>query len=143
MADTAGCAMCELAASLDAEAIAYRDDDWTVGLAVDVPGWLMLIANGHVEGVDGLDDEQAASFGVLAARVTRALRTACDPERVYLTYQGEHAAHFHALAMARGRDIPPEHRGMALLAHRDALTDPAGARRVVAAVREHLEGTER
>lgn len=133
-----GCAMCELAASLTDDAIAYRDDDWTIGIAVEVPGWLMLLTNAHVEGVDGLDDARAAAFGRLAARLARAIKDACGAERVYLVYQGEHSAHSHAMAMARGADIPADWRGMALLRHRDELTDPAAARQIVAAVRQKL-----
>ena len=116
--------MCELAASLEDDAIAYRDDTRTVGIAVDVPGWLMLLTNDHIEGVDGLDDDQAASFGRLAARLARAITDVCSVERGYLMYQGEHAAHFHALTMAREAGIPPEWRGVALLGHLDELVRP-------------------
>ena len=39
-------------------------------------------------------------------------------------YQGEHAAHFHALTMAREAGIPPEWRGVVLLGHLDELVRP-------------------
>jgi diadenosine tetraphosphate (Ap4A) HIT family hydrolase len=135
------CAMCELATSLADDAVAYRDDEWTIGMAVEVPGRPMLLTNAHIEGLDGLDDARAAAFGRLAARLTRAIKDVCGAERVYLVYQGEHAAHFHAMAMARGADIPADWRGMALLGHRDELTDPVAARQIVAAVRQQLAAT--
>jgi diadenosine tetraphosphate (Ap4A) HIT family hydrolase len=132
------CPTCTMVSSLEDDAIAYRDDTWTVGLAVEVPGWLMLASNNHIEGAEGLDDSEASSFGRLAARLARALKDVCEAERVYLMYQGEHSAHFHVLTMARRPDVPADWRGMALLAHRDELTDGVEARRVVAEVRQRL-----
>ena len=75
--------MCELAASLEDDTIAYRDDTWTVGIAVDVPGWLMLFTNDTSRASMVSTTTSAASFGRLAAGLARAITDVCSAERGY------------------------------------------------------------
>jgi diadenosine tetraphosphate (Ap4A) HIT family hydrolase len=53
----------------------YRDHLWRVFVLKDIafPGACMLVPHRHVDGVSGLDAEEAASFGPMVARLSKAL----------------------------------------------------------------------
>jgi diadenosine tetraphosphate (Ap4A) HIT family hydrolase len=61
----------------------------------------MLAAREHVEGVDGLSDEQALTLGQVARRLGRAVRHATGAERVHLVYLGDNARHVHIALFPR------------------------------------------
>jgi diadenosine tetraphosphate (Ap4A) HIT family hydrolase len=125
------CHICEMVANDDPAMIVYRDAAWTASMVADVPGWVMLCANRHVEGGWSLAPDEAASFGPLYAAVAKAIREVCDAERVYLLYVGENALHFHALALPRSAGTPPEQRGPGIVARSAELADRDEALRLV------------
>ncbi len=134
------CLPCDLE-SAPADAVVYRDADWACEVAegYEVPGWHVLRVRRHAEGWPALTPSEAAGFGVVAQRVTRAIQAATGAPTVYFLSFGENYAHLHFLLIARPADLPPELRGAAILTlraeHRErpaALASAATVRRALA-----------
>jgi diadenosine tetraphosphate (Ap4A) HIT family hydrolase len=140
MADD-NCHICAMVANAEDASTVYRDDLWTATAAIGVPGWVMLCANRHAEGGWGLSKDEATSFGPLYSAVSSALRDVCDAECVYMLYLGENALHFHALAVARGADAPPEHRGPGIVAKMPELANSEEALKLVPPLRDAVAAT--
>jgi diadenosine tetraphosphate (Ap4A) HIT family hydrolase len=137
--------MCDMAAAATPEQVIYDDDAWTAQIApgADVPGWVLVRAKRHVEGLWDLSDDEAASLGPLHRKLAGAIRGECAAERVYVMSMGEHAAHFHTMLFARAADVPVEWRSAALLEHRVDLADHDEAMRVAARLREAVSAAGR
>jgi diadenosine tetraphosphate (Ap4A) HIT family hydrolase len=132
------CHFCQTDNAASSDVVVYRDDIWTVGSVADVPGWIMIWANRHVEGGWRLAQEEAVTFGPLYVKVASALRKVCDAERVYMMYLGETGLHFHCLAIPRAADAPPERRGPGVVQRAAEFADRREAVRVAALVGQEL-----
>ncbi|MDQ1695284.1 MAG: hypothetical protein QOJ03_637 [Frankiaceae bacterium] len=139
---TATCAICDVAARVDADVV-HRTSLFTVAPAtVKVPGWFLLWTNRHdAAGLWDVSDAEAEEFGRLVRDLSRAARACTDAERTYVITFGEHALHFHAMVLARTRDMPPASRGPALLSRGPDFADEERAAAVAAQVRELLGRT--
>ena len=75
----------------------WRDELWrlTAALVAEVPGFCYLEPRRHIPHIDGLDGAEAASFGAVLAKVTRALKEATGAELVYVYVFGGGVAHLH------------------------------------------------
>ncbi|WP_460433957.1 HIT family protein [Angustibacter speluncae] len=94
----------------------FADDLWAAEVApgYEVPGWFFLRPRRHAERLSGLDDAEADALGRRARDLVTAVERATGAPAVYLMSFGENYRHFHALVVARGDDVPPEHRGGAV-----------------------------
>jgi diadenosine tetraphosphate (Ap4A) HIT family hydrolase len=66
-----------------------------------LPGTLWLASREHVDSFADLPDQLAADFGLVVARVERAILSLGDIARVHLYRWGDGAAHFHVWFMPR------------------------------------------
>jgi histidine triad (HIT) family protein len=116
-------------------------EHWSVWIleGFEVPGWLTVGLRRHGVGMMSMNEAEAATFGQVLARVSAALTTATDAERIYITGLGELHPHWHVTLAARGRDVPPEHRGLRLFEGRDELLDATESVRIAHEVRELLD----
>ncbi len=130
------CLPCDLEAA-ESGAIVYRDDLWSCEVAdgYDVPGWFVLRARRHAEGWTGLTPEEAATFGLVAQRVSAAIHEATGAVNTYFVSFGENYPHLHFLLIARAPDLSPDLKGAAILGQRLEHCDRAAALATAAAVR--------
>src|SRR6185295_2692991 len=75
----------------------WEDALWrlTVGLASEVPGFAYLEPKRHIGFVTDLDGPEAASFGPILARCTRALKETTGAPIVYVYIFGDGVPHLH------------------------------------------------
>ena len=103
------CLICRGAAG-DAEfqrVEAWQDSLWrlTVSLAAEVPGFAYLEPKRHIPDITELDGEEAATFGLVMAKVTAALKAETGAELVYVYVFGGGIPHLHVhLAPHRAGD---------------------------------------
>lgn len=133
------CLPCDLE-DADPPAVVYRDDTWSCEVAdgYAVPGWFILRLRRHTEGWSGPTATELGGFGPLAQRVTAAIQRVTGAPTVYFMSFGENYAHFHFLVIARDADLPPEHRGAAILTLRTDHSDRTGSFAVAERVRQAL-----
>ncbi|MGI5129915.1 hypothetical protein ACQEVB_24155 [Pseudonocardia sp. CA-107938] len=126
------CLPCSLETA-DPATVVFCDELWSCEIfpGYEVPGWFVLRARRHVVGTDGLDDDEAATYGVRLRDLTRAVRTGVGAERVYAVVFGEQHPHFHTLVIARPDAVTHEHRSAGILALRAEMSDPIRARAAV------------
>jgi diadenosine tetraphosphate (Ap4A) HIT family hydrolase len=113
---------------------------------IPMAGWLVLKPRRHVEALADLSGDEAAQFGPLVRRITRAMDAVMRPAKVYLCQfsEAEHFAHIHFHLIPRREDTPPEQRGPAVFALLSAaragndLAPVVEAERLAAAVRSRL-----
>ena len=74
-------------------------------------GTLFVEPRRHVPGLDDLDDEEAARFGVVTTHLARALREATEAERIYSMVLGHHVSHLHLWMFPRYPGTPQEYWG--------------------------------
>lgn len=139
---TPDCLPCDLE-SAHADAVVYRDSDWACEVAqgYEVPGWYVLRARRHAEGWDGLTAVEAAGFGVVSQRVSRAVQAATGAPTVYFLSFGENYPHLHFLVIARPPDLAPDLRGAAILSLRAEHRDTPASLVTASAVRHALNPT--
>ncbi len=128
--------------------VIYQDALWSLQHAAEpVPlvGWLVLKPLRHVEAFADLTPEEAASFGPLVHRITRAMTEVLRPVKVYLSMYMESAPHLHVHLIPRYVDIPTERRGADIFDYlRVSIAtgrnngDIATVERAVAAIRDRL-----
>lgn len=85
----------------------WRDELWrlAVSLGSEVPGFGYLEPLRHIPHVTDLDGPEAATFGVVLARTTSALKEATGAELVYIYVFGGGVPHLHVhLAPHRAGD---------------------------------------
>jgi diadenosine tetraphosphate (Ap4A) HIT family hydrolase len=75
----------------------WRDELWrlTASLVAEVPGFCYLEPLRHIQHITDLGGPEAASFGAVLARVSRALRDATGAALVYVYVFGGGVAHLH------------------------------------------------
>ncbi|MGI8915538.1 MAG: HIT family protein [Chloroflexota bacterium] len=130
--------------------VIYQDLLWRLEhilAPIPLAGWLVLKPLRHVEALADLTGEEAATFGPLVQRITRAMREVMQPVKVYLCQfsEAEHFAHIHFHMIPRHADIPKEQRGPAVFELLSTarlgsnLAPIKEAERIAAAVRTQLE----
>ena len=94
----------------------YEDDLLVVGHFRDEDcaylGHLLIETRRHVIGFDGLDVNEAATVGVLAARLAQALKVTEGAEHVYAYVIGDAVPHFHLHLLPRYPGAPREYYGL-------------------------------
>src|SRR4051794_7344739 len=98
-------------------------------------GRLLVEPRRHVEGLDELMPDEAASLGRFAATASRALRTAGGAEHVYAAVIGDAVKHTHLHLLPRYPGTPPEYRWVRVDEWPDA---PRGDAAAVAAFADRL-----
>jgi diadenosine tetraphosphate (Ap4A) HIT family hydrolase len=73
----------------------YDSGPWAAYLVADVPGWVILAARQHVEGMWSLSPEQASGLGQAVRSIGAAVKAVTGAELVHLVYLGASALHFH------------------------------------------------
>jgi diadenosine tetraphosphate (Ap4A) HIT family hydrolase len=94
-------------------------------------GYLLLAPKRHAAGFAELTDDEARAIGLAATRLSRALKTTMDAERVYVYAFGEAVDHLHVFVVARYPNTPAEYVRLGLRAWPNA---PAGGPAEVAAL---------
>jgi len=126
-------------ASAPSESVVYADDSWTVTLAYDVPGWVVVMTNRHTDDWSwGLSPLEASTMGPLIQRLSAAMKVEADVERIYTMGFGEQWRHFHFMLMSRSSSVGADLRGAGMLALAPDLADPDEALRLGARVRQRL-----
>jgi diadenosine tetraphosphate (Ap4A) HIT family hydrolase len=134
---------CDLCGRIEAappDAVVLADDQFVVFQVGDVPGWITVATRRHAEGMEGLDEVEAARLGEVLRRVTAALRSATGADRVHAVYLGEHARHCHVGLFPRRPEQPSLFGNEALMAEMRSLGDGAAAGTVRGALRDALAG---
>ncbi|WP_076261386.1 hypothetical protein [Intrasporangium flavum] len=82
---------------------AWSDGHWTLHPPVggSLPGTVWMASREHVDSFRDLSDAAAASFGLIAARVERAILSLGGVGRVHLYRWGDGGAHFHVWFLPR------------------------------------------
>jgi diadenosine tetraphosphate (Ap4A) HIT family hydrolase len=119
------------------DVVVFRDELWAAEIVpgYEVPGWYILRVRRHAERITGLNDDELGTFSYRARDLVAAVTEVTGAEATYLLVFGESYPHFHVLVAPRGADIPPERRTGDILKVRLEHADPAGARRLLPAVR--------
>ena len=98
----------------------HLDEEWRLTLAFDasLPGWLVLVPQRHLRGLQQLTEHEAEGLGRLLRSVSAALAdvTGCERTYVMLFAEAEGFSHLHFHIVPRHRNLPPEHRGPAVYA---------------------------
>ena len=138
---TPPCGICIGIAGTAPERVVFRAGGW-IAYALDVPGWTMVATTRHSDWSWDLTDGEEAGLGTALARVTMAVRTACNAERTYVMGLGENYSHFHYIVIPRYPD--DSDRVISAAVHsamtevHAALTDSEEADRVAQSVREAI-----
>jgi diadenosine tetraphosphate (Ap4A) HIT family hydrolase len=85
----------------------WEDELWRLSAVLrgPIPGFAHLKPRRHIRHITDLDGAEAATFGPVLARVTRALRDATGAELTYACVFGDHVSHLHVnLAPHRAGD---------------------------------------
>ena len=138
------CTICNFIATAQPQQIVYTDQDWFAGVmdSIQIPGWIVLGMRRHALDPMGMNETEAATFGPLLLKLSTAIKTALDAERVYVVGYGEHSQHWHVLLSSRDAQVPPEHRHAQFWNHRDEYVNPPAAEAAAARIREALDKTE-
>lgn len=132
MSATADCSFCRRAAAAEPPTGGWIDRDELVGTFLlpgcEIPGWVCVQTNEHVEGWAALDAAHSAAVAAAIGRVSRALAAVTGESRVYTYAMGERFPHFHQMVGPPPTAVPAADRGAPLLA-RVAARDPALADR--------------
>jgi diadenosine tetraphosphate (Ap4A) HIT family hydrolase len=102
----------------------YEDENWKVCHApgkLGPLGTLFIESKRHFLDFAEFNDEEQASYGILAKRISSALKKFTNAERIYQVSMVEGVPHFHAWLIPRTKDIL-EH-GVAFLARDDSCNE--------------------
>ncbi len=119
-----------------------------------VPGYSFLVPKRHIPYVTDLDGEEAATFGAVLARVTKALRDEMSADLIYVHVFGGGVAHLHIhLAPHRSGDALNDQvirgavtyerlpsGGARLISHDFPMLPESDHRAAAAGLRERLVG---
>lgn len=72
-------------------------------------GQLLLQTKRHIPGYAELLDDEAQAVGLATARLSRALKTCIDAEKVYVVTFAEVVPHLHTFLTSRYAGTPPEY----------------------------------
>ena len=111
----APCVPCEMEQA-NPSAVVFRDPLWACEVVpgFDVPGWFVLRVRRHALRIQGLTDEELATYGRRARDIVAAVTEVTRAPVTYMLTFGEANPHFHSLALpGRGRSARPS-RGRGL-----------------------------
>ena len=77
----------------------HRAQFWDVVHAYNsaLPGWLVLVAQRHIEAIDELTQSEAAELGLMIRHVSLALKEVTGCLKTYVIQFAEHKDHPHAV----------------------------------------------
>jgi diadenosine tetraphosphate (Ap4A) HIT family hydrolase len=119
--------------------VIYQDALWQLQHDIEpisLVGWLVLKPLRHLEAFADLTEEEAAAFGPLTRRITRAMTTVLQPARIYLSLyaEGQGFAHLHVHLIPRYPDTPLDRRGPGIFAYmRERATNAQDEKKIAAA----------
>lgn len=102
----------------------YEDEHWMVCHApgkLGPLGTLFIESKRHFLDFAEFNDDEQASYGILAKRISSALKQFTNAERIYHVSMVEGVPHFHVWLIPRTKDIS-EH-GVAFLARDDPCNE--------------------
>jgi len=102
----------------------YKDENWMVCHApgnLGPLGTLFIESKRHFLDFAEFNNEEQTSYGILAKRISAALKELTNAERIYHVSMVEGVPHFHVWLIPRTKDIL-EH-GLAFLARDDSCND--------------------
>jgi diadenosine tetraphosphate (Ap4A) HIT family hydrolase len=81
----------------------WSDEHWTLHppVGASLPGTVWMASREHVDSFQDLSEAAAATFGLVVARVERAILSLGDVGRVHLYRWGDGGGHFHVWFMPR------------------------------------------
>ena len=131
---------CGICGGMATDAV-WSDENWTLHPPVNgsLPGVVWLASRVHADSFSDLPEELQADFGVVAARVERAILSLGGVARVHLYRWGDGGAHFHVWFLPRPLGMV-EASGMMLPLWEDVLPNVSddelaeAARRVASAM---------
>ena len=134
-----GCLLCDPAAA-DAHfgrVRVWEDDLWRLSVVLHgpIPGFAHLEPRRHIPFIADLDGPEAATLGVVLARVTRVLRDAAGAEKTYVFVSGDHVPHLH-FNLAPHRTGDALRGGPGLLDPTVPEVDPAVHQAMATAIRD-------
>jgi histidine triad (HIT) family protein len=127
----------------------YEDDLLVVAHQVEIGeptylGTLLIQTKRHSEGLAGLTDKEAERLGLLAARISRALKEVLKAEWTYAYCFTAAFRHVHMIIDARYPGVPREHVRLGIHEWPDAPRgDPEAVRSLVQQVRARLANPSR
>jgi diadenosine tetraphosphate (Ap4A) HIT family hydrolase len=133
------CHVCATLTSTSSDQLVYDDGLWAGYLVADVPGWVMLAAKQHVEGMWSLSPEQASGLGDAVRSIGSAVKATTGADRVHLVYLGQSAPHFHMGFFPRLAGEPALFDNARLADAARSQVDPERARTVGADIRAAIE----
>lgn len=134
------CDLCQRIEAAPPDTVVFADERFVVFQAGDVPGWITIASRRHAEGMDGLDDTEAAGLGEVLRRSMAALRSATGADRIHAVYLGENARHCHVGLFPRQPEQSSLFGNESLLAEMGSLGDPAAAGALRGRLRDALAG---
>jgi diadenosine tetraphosphate (Ap4A) HIT family hydrolase len=127
-ADCYPCSMSEQVDALPPSECVHLEGGWRVAHAFNstLPGWLVLLPMRHVTSMDELTAQEAEELGLLARKVSIALRAVTDCTKTYLMLfaEAEGFGHLHVHVVPRMPDFESEVLGPRVFAY---LTDDDSA----------------
>jgi diadenosine tetraphosphate (Ap4A) HIT family hydrolase len=102
----------------------YEDEHWMVCHApanLGPLGTLFIESRRHFLDFAEFNDEEQASYGILAKRISAILKQLTNAERIYQVSMVVGIPHFHAWLVPRTQDISDH--GIAFLARDDSCTE--------------------
>jgi diadenosine tetraphosphate (Ap4A) HIT family hydrolase len=88
--------------------VIYQDESWVAEHGVDrlVRGYVVLKPKRHVHEAADLLPEEATALGPALSTLLAAMRTALEPERIYVCSFAETVHHLHFHLIPRYADMP-------------------------------------
>ncbi len=95
-------------------------DDWFLVCHSGMPdageniylGYLIVESKRHIPGLADLSGEEAAAFGTLMARLSKALQVTENAAHVYAFVIGDRVPHLHLHLIPRYPNAPPDYYGV-------------------------------
>ena len=106
----------------------HEDEHWMVCHApgrLGPLGTLFIESKRHFLDYADMNEEEAASLGVVMRKIYSALRLHTDAERIYQYTSIEGVAHFHSWLVPRGKDV--NEKGLKFLSRDDSCSDEDAA----------------
>jgi diadenosine tetraphosphate (Ap4A) HIT family hydrolase len=129
------CHVCATLKAVSSDQLVYDSGTWAAYPVADVPGWVMLAARQHVEGMWSLSPEQASGLGEAVRSIGAAVKAVTGADRVHLVFLGEASPHFHIGFFPRRTGEQALFDNARLAETAQSTVDPDRARAIGAAIR--------
>ena len=112
------CIICQRGRAED-PLIVYEDDNWIVrhSRETNILGYLLIESRRHFLDLSESTDDESLAIGPLLKRVTAAIKSVVQPERVYTVTLAETVPHCHIHVIPRDQSTPRAYRGRGILAY--------------------------